>query len=61
MISLVLVYYIIQGVLLKPQFCVARSYNPESFSCEGQDYGYFADVESGCEVIFSSFVFGLAK
>ena len=25
-------------------------YNPESFSCEGQDYGYYADVESGCEV-----------
>ena len=29
-----------------------RSYNPDSFSCEGQDYGYYADVESGCEVSF---------
>ena len=28
-----------------------RPYNPDSFSCEGQDYGYYADVESGCEVL----------
>ena len=27
-------------------------YDPESFSCEGQDYGYYADVASGCEVSF---------
>merc|ERR1711936_936371 len=32
------------------QDVLTRSYNPESFSCEGQDYGYFADVESGCEI-----------
>merc|ERR1712212_1256419 len=32
------------------QDILTRSYNPESFSCEGQDYGYYADVESGCEI-----------
>ena len=31
-------------------------YDPESFSCEGQDYGYYADVASGCEVTISTFV-----
>ena len=25
-------------------------YNPDSFSCDDQAYGYYADVESGCEV-----------
>ena len=30
--------------------CILRAYNPEAFSCDGQDYGYYADVESGCEV-----------
>merc|ERR1711881_189178 len=29
---------------------LSNPYNPESFSCEGQDYGYYADVESGCEI-----------
>merc|ERR1712106_813880 len=29
---------------------LSRAYNPESFSCEGQAYGYYADVDSGCEV-----------
>ena len=27
----------------------ARSYQ-ESFSCEGRDYGYFADVDNNCEI-----------
>ena len=31
-------------------------YDPESFSCEGQDYGYYADVASGCEVTILTFV-----
>ena len=35
-------------------------YDPESFSCEGQDYGYYADVASGCEVsILASFKISL--
>ena len=35
----------------KYQFWILlRPYNPDSFSCEGQDYGYYADVESACEV-----------
>jgi len=25
-------------------------YDPAAFSCEGQDYGYYADVASGCEI-----------
>ena len=25
-------------------------YDPNAFSCEGQYYGYYADVASGCEV-----------
>jgi len=25
-------------------------YDPNAFSCEGQDYGYYADVASGCEI-----------
>jgi len=29
---------------------LSRSYDPNAFSCEGQDYGYYADVASGCEV-----------
>merc|ERR1719411_140165 len=29
---------------------LSNPYNPESFSCEGQDYGYYADVESDCEI-----------
>jgi len=29
---------------------LSRPYNPDSFSCEGQDYGYYADVESACEI-----------
>ena len=34
----------------KYQFWIlCRPYNPDSFSCEGQDYGYYADVESACE------------
>merc|ERR1712212_104575 len=32
------------------QDILTRSYNPESFSCEGQYYGYYADVESGREI-----------
>ena len=55
-------YFDIWGVRRESQFwMLLRSYNPESFSCEGQDYGYFADVESGCEVSFSSVGFRLAK
>ena len=33
-----------------PKSALFSPYNPESFSCEGQDYGYYADVESACEV-----------
>ena len=29
---------------------LSNPYDPESFSCEGQAYGYYADVASGCEV-----------
>merc|ERR1711934_245903 len=29
---------------------LTNPYDPESFSCEGQDYGYYADVASGCEI-----------
>merc|ERR1711874_465078 len=29
---------------------LSNPYDPESFSCEGQDYGYYADVESNCEI-----------
>merc|ERR1719397_1958713 len=29
---------------------LSNPYDPESFSCEGQDYGYYADVASGCEI-----------
>merc|ERR1711981_1259788 len=25
-------------------------YDPDAFSCEGQDYCYYADVASGCEI-----------
>merc|ERR1712243_525890 len=25
-------------------------YDPNAFSCEGQDYGYYADVARGCEI-----------
>ena len=35
-------------------------YDPESFSCEGQDYGYYADVASGCEVSLLV-VFGISQ
>ena len=35
----------------KYQFWIlCRPYNPDSFNCDGQDYGYYADVESACEV-----------
>ena len=27
----------------------------DSFSCEGQAYGYYADVDSGCQVLFYFF------
>ena len=40
------------------------SYNPDSFSCDNQAYGYYADVESGCEVtclIFSPMIFILSR
>merc|ERR1712098_387348 len=29
---------------------LSSSYNPDSFSCDNQAYGYYADVESGCEI-----------
>merc|ERR1712158_7332 len=29
---------------------LSNPYDPEAFSCEGQDYGYYADVASGCEI-----------
>jgi len=34
---------------------LSNPYDPESFSCEGQDYGYYADVASGCEVSILAF------
>ena len=30
---------------------LSAPYDPNAFSCEGQDYGYYADVASGCEVL----------
>merc|ERR1712226_1173472 len=29
---------------------LSSPYNPDSFSCDDQAYGYYADVESGCEI-----------
>jgi hypothetical protein len=29
---------------------LSRSYDQTAFSCEGQAYGYYADVDSGCEI-----------
>merc|ERR1712126_554117 len=29
---------------------LSSSYNPDSFSCDKQAYGYYADIESGCEI-----------
>jgi len=29
---------------------LSSPYDPNAFSCEGQDYGYYADVASGCEI-----------
>merc|ERR1739849_66336 len=29
---------------------LTNPYDPESYSCEGQAYGYYADVNTGCEV-----------
>jgi len=29
---------------------LSRSYDQTAFSCDGQAYGYYADVDSGCEV-----------
>merc|ERR1712098_409323 len=43
---------------------LSSSYNPDSFSCDNQAYGYYADVESGCEVtcvIFSPMIFILSR
>jgi len=38
------------GLAAGAQEVLSRSYDQTAFSCDGQEYGYYADVDSGCEV-----------
>ena len=32
-----------------------KEYNPDSFSCEGRGIGYYANVDSDCQVQYSRY------
>jgi len=38
------------GLAAGSEDILSGPYDPAAFSCDGQDYGYYADVASGCEV-----------
>jgi len=38
------------GLAAGSEDILSNPYDPNAFSCEGQDYGYYADVASGCEI-----------
>jgi len=38
------------GLAAGSEDILSNPYDPTAFSCEGQDYGYYADVASGCEI-----------
>merc|ERR1712072_773365 len=38
------------GLAAGSEDILSGPYDPDAFSCEGQDYGYYADVASGCEI-----------